>query len=41
VTTTLNVGNLGDIRRGKWRVSSLHDGLKSRASKWRRFAVRG
>jgi hypothetical protein len=41
VTTTLNVGHLDDVSRGKWRVSSLHDGLKSRASAWRQFVVRG
>jgi photosystem II stability/assembly factor-like uncharacterized protein len=40
VTSTLTIGR-PDFTRGKWRVSTIQDGLKSRPSPWRRFVVRG
>ena len=41
VSADLTLGNLGDVVKGKWRVSTIEDGLKSRPSPWRRFVVRG
>jgi hypothetical protein len=40
VMTTLVIPSVGSISKGKWRVSAIHDGLKSRPSPWRRFVVR-
>jgi hypothetical protein len=40
VMTTLVIPSVGSISKGKWRVSTIHDGLKSRPSPWRTFVVR-
>jgi photosystem II stability/assembly factor-like uncharacterized protein len=41
IEPTLTVTNIGKAKSGKWRVATILDGLRSRSSPWRRFAVRG
>jgi photosystem II stability/assembly factor-like uncharacterized protein len=40
VSAEVNLGKNNDVASGKWRVSTIQDGLRSRASRWRRFVMR-
>jgi len=40
VSAELTIRGFDSLRRGKWRVSTIQDGLKSRTSRWRRFVLR-
>jgi hypothetical protein len=41
IQPALTVDNIGRARRGKWRVATIRDGLRSRSSPWQRFVVGG